>query len=219
LGFKNDGFDLPNLIENKHAVQIKKPPPGWLFRPKAIGRKEELVERLLSINERSEKVAELVENHETSIIWCDLNSEGDALEKIVPDAVQVAGKDSDEAKEEKLIAFSNGEIKRLVTKAKIGGFGMNWQHCRRMTNFPTHSYEQYYQFVRRCYRYGQKNDVVVDTVMTEGETGVYQNVLRKARDAEKMFSELVRLMGEELNIKNIDLENIKINVPKWLKGE
>lgn len=219
LGFPDGKFNLPGLIENKHTVKLKAPPPGWLFRPRAVGRKDELIERLLSITERAEKIAELVEGHGSSIIWCDLNQEGDTLEEIIPDAVQVAGKDSDEAKEEKLTAFSNGEIKRLVTKAKIGGFGMNWQHCSHMTNFPTHSYEQYYQFVRRCYRFGQENNVTVDTVMTDGEMGVYENVIRKANNAKKMFSELVKLMNEELKIKNQDLENIEINVPNWLKGE
>ena len=93
----------------------------------------------------------------TPVIWCHLNPEGDLLEKIVKDAVQVSGKDSDEKKEEILTAFSNGQIKRLVTKQKIAGWGMNWQHCSHMTTFPSHSFEQYYQGVRRCWRFGQQN--------------------------------------------------------------
>jgi hypothetical protein len=90
------------------------------------------------------------------VAWCHLNVEGDLLERLIPGAVQVAGSESVEAKEEKLEAFSKGQIKRLVTKPKIGGFGLNWQHCSDLSFFPSHSFEMVYQLIRRFWRFGQK---------------------------------------------------------------
>lgn len=216
LGFPDSEYVLPELIENEHIVQAKKLPGGWLFAPKAIGLRDQRGEKMATIKERSEKVAELVCQHKTSISWCHLNSEGDYLEKVIPNCIQVSGRDSDESKEEKLIAFTKGEINRLIIKPKIGGFGMNFQHCNHMTCFPSNSYEQYYQFVRRCYRYGQTKDVIVDTVLTEGELGVFENVKRKARDATVMFQRMIELMNDELRIKGDRHELNKISMPEWL---
>jgi SNF2 family DNA or RNA helicase len=86
--------------------------------------------------------------------------------------VQVSGSDRDESKEEKFMAFADGQTRVLVTKPKIGAFGLNFQHCNHVTFFPDHSYEQYYQAVRRCWRFGQKREVNVDIVMTEGDRKV-----------------------------------------------
>ncbi|HVN78553.1 MAG TPA: DEAD/DEAH box helicase family protein [Terriglobia bacterium] len=217
LGFDDDGFVLTDLIERQHLVDVEKLAPGFLFPLPVVGLKEQRDERRRSINERCEKVSTLVSGRDDqTLIWCHLNEEGDLLEKIVPDAVQIEGSDSDEFKEETFLAFANGQIKRLVTKPKIGAFGLNLQNCHHETFFPSHSWEQYYQGVRRCLRYGQKFPVEVDIVTTEGEKSVLENLQRKAKQADRMFSALVLEMN---NILKID-RGVKFTeeeaVPSWL---
>jgi hypothetical protein len=136
--------------------------------------------------------------------------------QIIPDSVQVAGSDSDEAKEERLVAFSEGKIKRLITKQKIAGWGMNWQNCAHMTTFPSHSFEQYYQGVRRCWRFGQTRPVTVDIVTTEGEQSVMENLQRKAVAADKMFSALVAQMKDALAIERGTKFETTEEIPAWL---
>lgn len=216
LGFDDSRFILPGLIENEHILQCTKPLPGELFVRKAVTLKDQRTERKLSIDARCEKVTQLLDAHDCSIIWGHYDYETDLLEKLIPDAVQVSGRDSDESKEEKFIAFEEGQIKRLVIKPSIGAFGLNWQHCAHQTHFPSHSYEQYYQSVRRSYRYGQKRIVTIDMITTEGEMGVFNNIKRKAADANKMFEKLVLHMNNELNVKNKNHTNEIITLPNWL---
>jgi len=123
---------------------------------------------------------------------------------------------ADEQKEETFEAFGAGQIRVLVTKPKIGAFGLNWQHCSHMTCFPSHSYEQYYQGVRRCWRFGQRNPVVVDVITTEGESAVLKNLQRKAAQADRMFDSLVGFMNDSLTIKQAISANKKTEVPEWL---
>jgi hypothetical protein len=128
----------------------------------------------------------------------------------------VSGSDSDDAKEEAFMDFVNGDLRVIVTKPKIGGFGLNWQHCSHMTFFPSHSFEQYYQGVRRCWRFGQAHPVVVDIITTEGELGVLKNLKRKAVAAEEMFAQLVRHMRDELQLDRHETYTSKMEVPSWL---
>jgi len=216
LGFDDNRFILPELVESEHILQCTIPLPGELFVKKAVTLDDQREERKLTIKERAEKVLELTGNHEISVIWCHYNYEGDYLEKILPGAVQISGSDSDESKEAKFIDFAEGNIPNLVIKPKIGAFGLNWQHANHMTFFPSHSYEQYYQGVRRMWRFGQKRKVYVDLVTTEGEMGVYENIKRKTRDASKMFDMLVYHMNNELKVKPKSHNNHKINLPTWL---
>jgi hypothetical protein len=150
------------------------------------------------------------------VAWCDLNDEGDLLEKLIPGAVQVSGKDSDAAKEEKLLAFAEGNFRVLVTKQKIAGFGMNWQHCGHMTDFPSHSYEGYYQKVRRFWRFGRRDPVRVDIVTTEGGRGALRNMQRKALQAEEMFSRLTAQMNNAMHIGRDNRMTKTLEVPAWL---
>jgi len=219
LGFKDEDFILPELLERQHLVAIKEPAPGFLFTLPATDLKEQRQERRRTIQERCEKVAELVasKNGSPALIWCHLNDEGDLLEKLIPKGTQISGKDSDESKEEKFLAFISGEIPKLITKPKIGAWGLNLQHCSHVTFFPSHSYEQYYQGVRRCWRFGQKNPVTVDIVTTEGEKAVMHNLLRKAEAADKMFSVLVKFMNQAIKIdRNSTKFEEKEIVPAWL---
>lgn len=216
LGYSDEGFILPPLIERDHLVDVESTPDGMLFALPAVGLKEQRDERRRSIQERCEKVAELVNGNDQALVWCHLNDEGDTLADLIPDALQVSGQDSDEAKEEAFIAFSEGRQRVLITKPKIGAWGLNFQNCHHVTFFPSHSYEQYYQGVRRCWRFGQKHSVTVDVVTTEGEKSVLQNLQRKAQAADKMFSNLVEQMNQSLSInRTIDFTKKEI-IPSWL---
>ena len=170
----------------------------------------------MTIAGRCEKVAELASHHEHSVAWCHLNDEGDLLERLIPGAVQVSGKDSDEEKEEKLLAFSSGQIKKLVTKPKIGAWGLNWQHCSHTTMFPSHSFEQYYQAVRRFLRFGQQSTVTVDLVTTPGEEAVLGNLQVKASKADEMFDRLMLHMKDALHIERTDQYSLTEELPTWL---
>ena len=218
LGFDDDGFILPTLNEKQYLIDTNKPAEGFLFVLPAIGLKEQREERRRTIKERCEKTAELVEGKKHSIIWCHLNDEGDILDKIISDSVQVSGKDSDDEKEEKFYAFTSGSVKRIITKPKIGAWGLNWQHCNHEVFFPSHSYEQYYQGVRRCWRFGQKNPVYIDIVTTEGEKEVLDNLKRKDKAASVMFDNLVFYMNQSLNIKRTIDYTEQEELPQWLSS-
>jgi hypothetical protein len=217
LGFSEDGFELPPPTINHHIVTARAPRPGMLFDVPAVGFREEREERRRTIQERCEMVADLVNGtNRPAVVWCHLNPEGDLLEKLIPDAVQVSGTDTDDAKEAKFSAFSDGQIRVLVTKPSIGAWGLNWQHCAHLTFFPSHSYEPYYQAVRRCWRFGQTQPVTVDIIATESEEGVQANLEHKSLQAERMFSELVRHMQDAQSIARSDRFDKTAEVPAWL---
>lgn len=217
LGCDDKGFELPPLTERQHMVTARRLREGMLFSLPAVGLWEQREERRRTITERCERVAELVNGgNDPALAWCHLNDEGDLLEQLMPDAVQVSGKDSDEAKEEKLSAFAHGKIRVLVTKPKIGAWGLNFQHCAHVTMFPSHSFEQYYQAVRRCWRFGQTRPVVVDMVTTEGEREVLANLQHKAVQADEMFTELVAEMGSAQTVRVDRKATTTEEVPSWL---
>ena len=217
LGFDDGKFILPPLVENEHLVDTNTAPEGMLFSLPAVGLFEQRQERRRTISERCEKTATLVnDTGQPALVWCHLNDEGDHLARIIPDAEQISGKDSDDAKEEKFLAFTSGKLRVLVTKPVIGAWGLNLQHCAYITFFPSHSYEQYYQGVRRCWRFGQQRPVVVDIVTTEGERGVMANLQRKAKAADKMFSSLVAEMNTAIKIERAVNFTDKEEIPVWL---
>lgn len=218
LGFDDGRFILPPLEEQEHVVHANSLAEGMLFALPAVGLKEQREERRRTIKERCEKVAALVgdSKSEQALVWCHLNEEGDTLEREIPDCVQVSGADSDDAKEEAFLAFARGELRVLVTKPKIGAWGLNFQRCHHVTFFPSHSFEQYYQGVRRCWRFGQEKPVLVDIVTTEGERGVMANLQRKAQAADRMFSNLVKQMNDVLTIENTNTLTKMEEVPAWL---
>lgn len=216
LGFSDEGFILPPLVERDFMIEIDKPADGMLFSLPAVGLAEQRSERRRTIEERCAKAASLVDDGKTAIMWCHLNDEGNLLERMVPDAIQVSGDDEDEVKEEKFIAFTTGRARVLVCKPKIGAWGMNWQHCQHITSFPSHSYEQYYQSIRRCWRFGQKLPVVADIITTEGEKSVLKNLQRKAKAADKMFDGLVAHMNEGTRIDRSHDFTQSEGLPGWL---
>lgn len=216
LGFSDDQFKLPSLDELRHMVDTDKKPEGMLFNLPASNLFEQREERKRTLQERCEMAAQLASHERPALVWCHLNDEGDVLEKIIPGCIQISGKDSDKAKEEKFTAFTMGEARCLVTKPKIGAWGLNWQHCADIVYFPSHSYESYYQAVRRCWRFGQKQNVTVNLVMTEGEIKVMDNLQRKSEQASEMFSRLVEEMNHAVSIERTNEFTKHQEVPAWL---
>jgi Superfamily II DNA/RNA helicases, SNF2 family len=216
LGFSNDGFALPPMETRRHLVEANAPKDGTLFDVPAIGLPEEREEARRTIVERCKKAAELLADAKPGVAWCQLNDEGDLLTRLIDGAVQVSGSDSTDDKEAKLAAFGRGEIRVLVTKPKIGAWGLNWQHCHRMTFFPSHSYEQMYQAVRRSWRFGQTRPVVVDVITTEGGANVFKNLERKAAQADQMFDALTAHMGNALAVTRNEFYDQEAKVPSWL---
>lgn len=216
LGFDDGRFILPPLIEAEHVVKARTTRPGWLFDAPAACLMEEREERRRTVAERCEKAAELAMQSPKAILWCHLNDEGDLLEKIIPGAIQVSGKDSDEDKERKLLDFAEGDAPYLVTKHKIGALGLNLQRCAHVVSFATHSFEQHYQGVRRCWRFGQTQPVRVDVVSTDGEAGIMANMQRKADQAARMFAALVSEMNRSLKIDRLSYRPCKVESPSWM---
>ena len=216
LGFDDRDFVLPKLIERRHIVEAP-PAEGMLFSMPAVGLQEERAERRRTLAERCEFAASLVNGtSDPAVCWVHLNDEGDLLERMIPDAIQVSGKDSDDEKESKLESFTSGSARVLVTKPIIGAWGLNWQHCAHMTTFASHSFEQSYQAIRRMLRFGQKRDVVVDHILTNGETNVLANLRRKSEQAERMFASMVECMHEAMNPPVRAVGGLKEEVPSWL---
>lgn len=217
VGFDDTRFILPPLNEREHVVSAESIAEGMLFELPAVGLKEQREERRRTLGERCDQAARLVNGTgEPAIVWCELNDEGNLLEKLIPDAVQVSGADSDDAKEEKLLAFADGQARVLITKPKIGAWGLNFQHCAHMTFFPSHSYEQTYQAIRRCWRFGQTRPVTVDYVTTEGGRGIMRNFQRKSEKADAMFANLVAHQNAALAIERASAFTKQMEVPTWL---
>ncbi len=217
LGFDDTRFILPPLTETAHIVESSKARRGMLFAMAANDMREEREERRVTINERCEKAVQLANNHSGSTaLWGELNPECDLLEKMLDDCVQVRGSMPDEQKEEYLLGFAKGQIKRLVCKPKIGAWGLNFQICNHEVIFPSHSFEQYYQVVRRCYRFGQKNPVTINMVLSECERKIADNLQRKKEQVENMFRSLVAHMRDSMHLVSKDYFPEVEKVPSWL---
>ena len=216
IGFSDEGYILPPLEIDQTVIKCDDKLDGMLFKMPAVTLNEQREERKKTLQERCEKVYEKVQVHKRSVVWCHLNAEGDLLEKLIPNSKQVKGSQKDEQKEEILNAFSDGELPVIITKPKIGAWGLNWQHCNHMTFFPSHSFEQFYQGVRRCWRFGQTNPVTVDIVTSEGESGVMKNLERKAEAAQKMFEMMVGFMNDAIKINDMTNYDKKVRLPNWL---
>lgn len=214
-GFEDGGFTLPPLTVRESLVHASRPAEGSLFDVPANGLREEREEARRTLTERCEAAAEALSGATSGVAWCHLNDESRLLARLIPGAVEVSGADTPDEKEAKLRGFSDGTIPFLVTKPTIGAWGLNWQHSHRMTYFPSHSYEQWYQAVRRMWRFGQQSEVVVDVITTEGGRNVLANLQRKADQADAMFSALVAHMNNARTITRATYDN-PVEVPQWL---
>jgi SNF2 family DNA or RNA helicase len=185
-----------------------------MFTPIAKSMTEVRHEQKQTELKRCEKAVEL-SNGKLSVYWCNTNNESALLKSMDKEAIEIIGSQSIEKKEEILLAFANGEIKRLITKAKMTGMGLNWQHCNHSVFFPTWSYEQYYQAIRRFWRFGQKNDVTIDMVISDGQTRVIEALEQKTEKAIQLHKSLTENVNN--SFKNITKEfNKPILTPKFL---
>lgn len=191
LGFSDERYNLPPLVENTHFVRNEKPlsinGQTQMFAKAAQTFQEIRAESKATIKDRCNKAFELSLEKESTVFWCNLNDEANYIESLSDDIYQIKGSMSLEKKEEILIAFAEGDIKKLVTKPKISSFGLNWQHCNHTTYFPTYSFEQYYQAVRRFWRFGQKREVIVDSICSDGQSKIIEAIKIKKKKAEDMF--------------------------------
>lgn len=218
LGFSNDHYKLPELIINKHIVENKSKIEVngqiQLFNIVAKNFHEIKHEQKTTTNERCDKAVELAQS-KVSVYWCNLNSESALLKELDKDAVEIIGSMSIEKKEDILMNFANGNIDRIITKAKMTGMGLNWQHCNHSVFFPTWSYEQYYQAIRRFWRFGQTKDVTIDMVISDGQTRVMEALQHKTEKAIQLYENLTKAVNSSFvnNVKEFDKQIVK---PKFL---
>lgn len=215
LGFDDTGWTLPELRELRHEIKSK-PLDGQLFDLPVKGLAEEREERKQTINERCELAADVLAHHDSGVAWCHLNAEADLMARLLPGGVNLSGADSDDVKEEKFAAFKRGEIRFLVTKPKIAALGVNWQHCAACTYFDDYSYEQYYQAVRRFWRFGQKRPVTVHQIGTSSLANVAKSRKRKAAAADAMFEQMMTHMIEAQKHRRIFGDGEAVNLPAWM---
>jgi len=194
LGFSDERFILPNLnviynpVKNEKNMTINGQIQLFNRVAKTMGEVRE--EQKLTIEPRCERAVEISSNHKTFVYWCNFNKESELLNELDPNAYEIKGSMNLDKKEELLVAFSKGEIKKLITKAKMTAFGLNWQHCNHAVFFPTWSYEQYYQAIRRFWRFGQKKEVTIDLVHSDGQKRVIDTLLLKTQKANELFEKL-----------------------------
>jgi hypothetical protein len=198
LGYADEGFALPPLNVETISVDAGTVSEDRLFAVPVATMLERRQARRESIRPRVEVVSDIVNSSsEAWVVWCDLNAESDALADAIPDAVEVRGSDSADDKEDRLLAFSNGAARAIVSKPSIAGWGLNWQHCHNVAFVGlSDSYEQYYQAVRRCWRFGQTSPVRVVIVASDREQAVLENIRRKERQAIAMFSDILEAMRD-----------------------
>ncbi|TCL70624.1 DEAD/DEAH box helicase [Rhizobium sp. BK251] len=200
LGYDNAGYDLPPLHYHQHTAGVDYAPSmdtGLLFPMEARTLQERIAARRDSVGERVNLAVQMTPADRPFVWWCNLNGEADALAKLIPGAVNLSGADKDDDKRHKLVDFSQGRIRVLITKPSIAGFGMNWQHCAD-TGFVglNDSFEQIYQAIRRFWRFGQTNPVNVHFIASEMEGATVANIRRKEIDAERMAAAMVLHMAD-----------------------
>lgn len=232
LGYEDNRFKLPDLLTHEHVVTTTHDTAkerGLLFNLSADTLLEQRRARKATISQRVAIAAELAnEIQEPWVMWCELNDESSALAAAIPGAVEVRGSQTTEQKEELLASFSSGRTRVLVTKPSIAGWGMNWQHCAHVAFVGIgHSFEMWYQAIRRTWRFGQARQVHCHIITSDLEGAVLENLRRKQSDAERMAGEMVAAMGEinraavrgsQRTYTGYDPQK-EMAVPEWLKSK
>ena len=229
IGFDGSKYILPPLNVHEHLIESsieEANAQGFLFPVQAATLMERKAARRSSIDSRVDQCAALVNSTPgTWLVWCDLNAEGDALRKAIPDAIEVRGSDDNDVKEQRLLAFARGDIRVLISKVKIAGFGLNFQSCNQQAFVGVNdSFEGYYQAVRISWRFGQKNPVDIHLFVSEAEGSVLSNLKRKESDTNVMADELAihtrdAVMGELKGLTrqtNDYAPSVKAILPSWL---
>lgn len=219
VGFSDERYILPQLTVNDHFVDsvnmVDAEGQASLFPVVAKRMQDVRHEQKTTEKTRCEKAVELAEG-KTSVYWCNTNSESSLLKSLDSGAVEIKGSQSIEEKEDILISFAKGEIDRLITKAKITGMGLNWQHCNHSVFFPTFSYEQYYQSIRRFWRFGQTKPVTIDLVLSEGQQRVIEAIKEKTQKAQDLYQNLTKNVNSDFSETKKQF-NQTIKGPTWLK--
>lgn len=228
LGFEDGGYELPPLTMHDEVIGVEHRDAwgeGMLFAPPAATLADQRATRRMTRAERVRRAAELADGDEPVLIWCELNAEGDEIERAIDGAVQVSGSDDRDTKRDRLLGFADGRYRVLVTKPKIAGFGMNWQHCSKVVFVgASHSYEQTYQAIRRCWRFGQERPVDVYIIRAETEEAIQRNYERKASDADKMAESMLEhartAMSSAVDARWNPYNPVKeMHVPTWVGVE
>ena len=218
IGFSNDRYQLPELITNKHTIKnqslINVDGQVQMFTPIAKSMTEVKHEQVQTIKQRCEKAFELA-NGKTSVYWVNLNDESSLINELDKDAIEIRGNMTIEKKEDILLNFAKGNIDRIITKAKMTGMGLNWQHCNHSVFFPTWSYEQYYQAVRRFWRFGQKKDVTIDMVISDGQTRVLETLEQKTKKSIELYQNLVSNVNSNYTETKKEF-NKKVSLPNFI---
>jgi hypothetical protein len=217
LGFDDSKHILPNLITNYHAVKNKNNMvlngQILMFNMVAQTMTEVKTEQKQTIQSRCERAIDL--KTDVCVYWCHFNQESELLHELDPEAYEIKGSMNLEHKEDILNGFANGEIKRIITKPRITAFGLNWQHCNHTIYFPNWSYEQYYQAIRRFWRFGQKNEVICDLVYSDGQKRVIDALQLKQDKANDLYNKLNSKTNGK-HIESIDKFTTPILKPKFL---
>ena len=218
LGFSDERYKLPELIINKYVVKndslLDIDGQLQMFNRPAKNFNEIRHEVKMTIDKRCYKALELAKG-KNSVYWVNRNEESKILRLNDSEAVEIIGSQSIDKKEEILKAFADGEIQRIITKAKMTGMGLNWQHCNHSVFFPTYSYEQYYQAIRRFWRFGQKNDVTIDMVISDGQTRVLKALDQKTKKAIELHDNLTKNVNRTFKEDNKEF-NKSIIKPSFL---
>lgn len=232
LGHDASAYALPPLRTHEiviatddHDVRAS----GLLFADDAMTLQEQRAVRRATVGKRASRAASIAAGDDACVVWCELNDEADACEEAIPGSIQVSGADSLEAKIEKLGRFARGDARVLVTKPSVCGFGLNWQHCARMIFCgASHSYEQTYQAVRRCWRFGQKRPVDVYVIRADTERAVVENYRRKEADAARLGAEMAAHVMDSVRAEVVGVSrrewnaynpSVKMTVPAWAGEE
>lgn len=226
LGYNDGNFILPPLNMNQITVHSEEPTDGMLFAMEAQTLQERQIARRSTIDDRVKACADIVNaTDDICLVWCDLNSESEALHKAINNSVEVKGSDSSEYKEHELLNFAQGKTKCLISKASIAGFGLNFQVCHKVFFVGlSDSYEAFYQAIRRCWRFGQNSQVECYIIAADTEGAVVKNIQRKEEDASRMAEMMVANMHEinEANIRGTIRNKTEYNakcamaLPDWL---
>jgi len=219
IGFSDDRYVLPELIKNIHTVKNENNlvinGQILMFNDNAKSMTEVREEQKVTIEKRCEKAVALASG-KVSVYWTNFNRESELLNELDNDAVEIQGSMSIDKKEDILLGFAKGDIKRIITKPKMTSFGLNWQHCNHTVYFPTWSYEQYYQAIRRFHRFGQKRPVTVDLVLSDGQERVLETLELKTQNAIDLQQRLNDNLHGHIE-PNIKTKSTKIKLPEFLK--
>ena len=232
LGHDGDAYKLPPLRMHDEVIPVDHVATwssGTLFAVNATSLSDQRAVRRGTLDTRVKRAAEIAGGDGPCIVWCELNDESSALTSAIPGAVEVRGSDNSDDKAAKLMAFSRGDTRVIVTKPSIAGFGLNWQHCARMVFVgASHSYEQTYQAIRRCWRFGQTRSVDVHVIRAETEQLIVDNYRRKEADAVRMGAEMAAMVGDAVRAEVVGKSvrewnpynaNAAMVVPSWIGVE